>query len=111
MVTTSVSYKQALAPQQQAVMHKFLKDLCGVYDMGKDRGMGKPDINSFLEAYRQPRTDRRTIIDKRKREKDLYEAKKAAGICVKCPNKPVPGLLVCQSCRDKNRMRRGGKTC
>ncbi|CDX02161.1 Hypothetical protein DPCES_2274 [Desulfitobacterium hafniense] len=108
MTTATVSYKEALAPPQQPVMLRFLYDICSIHNKAKSSGLGKPDVSAFLEAYRQP-NPKMGLMDHRSRARLRYKARRAKGLCTRCGNKAVPGMMRCQSCREKVLKKRGAK--
>ena len=105
---TAVSYKEALAPPQQPVMLRFLYDICRTHDSAKKIGLGKPDVSAFLEAYREP-CPKMGLMDHRSRARLRYKARRAKGLCTRCGNKAVPGMMRCQACREKVWKKRGAK--
>ncbi len=102
---TTVSYKEVLSTEQQPVMLRFLYDICRTHDEAKSSGLGKPDVSSFLEAYRQP-GPKAGIMDRRAKGRERYREMKAKGLC-RCGSKAVLGMVVCQRCREKKWKKRG----
>lgn len=105
---TTVSYKEALTPPQQPVMLRFLYDICSIHNKARFSGLGKPDVSAFLEAYREP-DPKMGLMDHRARARLRYDSRRAKGLCARCGNKAVPGMMRCQACREKVWKKRGGE--